>query len=456
MPQSAIDAVPSNEEGILQSLINIRSQLSVLKKNRSSYIKSSDVTKIYEELIPQIKKINDIRSNPALQNEHNRLDVVLDDVFQLLSLAFMTVGLTRAVPATFASLSTVHRLLQHLKESKIYSDNDTKPIHKRLDEIQEIVNANADSELPEIVHLIKNKLKVCKQILSEVEDSMKTVAPELQPILRKLVTIRREILSIGSKPKFSASAFKPIKKALTEIENKRVDGEFVAEDGSVVEQGQGVLNGLLEECHNFLNDFTASAANQTGANLPKELKPAYDELVAMKSKLESLLVTHRWTLRETDLYTYQKKLHEIDELREGPEFAELSKTAPKLSSITLYLLRRCYAILYKLLESSEPVSEALIPIHNQLSTVRRCLLEVQRMGGLSSPRELYPYQMKLASIDDLRVDGKFMVDGAIPEGQGMLNALLSECFDITHELRVQIQDKEEENEDDNDKEEDNE
>ena len=144
MPQSAIDAVPSNEEGILQSLINIRSQLSVLKKNRSSYIKSSDVTKIYEELIPQIKKINDIRSNPALQNEHNRLDVVLDDVFQLLSLAFMTVGLTRAVPATFASLSTVHRLLQHLKESKIYSDNDTKPIHKRLDEIQEIVNANAD------------------------------------------------------------------------------------------------------------------------------------------------------------------------------------------------------------------------------------------------------------------------------------------------------------------------
>lgn len=45
--------------------------------------------------------------------------------------------------------------------------------------------------------------------------------------------------------------------------------------------------------------------------------------------------------------------------------------------------------------SSEPVSEALLPVYNQLQTLRKCLLDVKQMGGVSSPRELYPYSMKV-------------------------------------------------------------
>lgn len=63
----------------------------------------------------------------------------------------------------------------------------------------------------------------------------------------------------------------------------------------------------------------------------------------------------------------------------------------------LYLIRRSYAYIYSLIISSEPVSEALLPIFNQLQTLRRCLLEVKRSGGVSSPRELYPYSMKVSS-----------------------------------------------------------
>lgn len=43
---------------------------------------------------------------------------------------------------------------------------------------------------------------------------------------------------------------------------------------------------------------------------------------------------------------------------------------------------------------SEPVSEALLPVYNQLSTLKRCLLEVKGSGGVNSARELYPYSMK--------------------------------------------------------------
>lgn len=37
----------------------------------------------------------------------------------------------------------------------------------------------------------------------------------------------------------------------------------------------------------------------------------------------------------------------------------------------------------------------MLPIHNQLQTLRRCLLEVKDSGGVSNARELYPYSMKV-------------------------------------------------------------
>jgi hypothetical protein len=36
----------------------------------------------------------------------------------------------------------------------------------------------------------------------------------------------------------------------------------------------------------------------------------------------------------------------------------------------------------------------------------------------------------------MRVDGKFMVADDIPEGQGSVTELLSECFDLNYELRI--------------------
>ena len=81
------------------------------------------------------------------------------------------------------------------------------------------------------------------------------------------------------------------------------------------------------------------------------------------------------------------------------------------------------------------MSEALLPVYNQLMTLRKCLLEVKRNGGVSSPRELYPYSMKLNSVDNMRKDGKFQIGNDIPEGQGAVTELLAECYDIAYELR---------------------
>ena len=36
----------------------------------------------------------------------------------------------------------------------------------------------------------------------------------------------------------------------------------------------------------------------------------------------------------------------------------------------------------------------------------------------------------------MRKDGKFLVGDDIPEGQGSVNELLAECFELSYELRV--------------------
>ena len=62
--------------------------------------------------------------------------------------------------------------------------------------------------------------------------------------------------------------------------------------------------------------------------------------------------------------------------------------------------------------------------------------------------EITPYTcfhsqlLQLNSIDNMRVDGKFMIGKDIPEGQGSVNSLLAECFDLIYELRVEAEENE--------------
>ena len=79
-------------------------------------------------------------------------------------------------------------------------------------------------------------------------------------------------------------------------------------------------------------------------------------------------------------------------------------------------MRRSYAYVYALLISSEPVSEALLPIYNQLQTLRRCLVEVEESGGVSTSRELYPYSMKVGILQNQYESSvyKYFLGSSIP------------------------------------------
>ena len=57
------------EQPILDSLKRIRDELTLLKQDRTTYVKSSDVMPLYEKAVDQVRLLNELRADkPEEQN----------------------------------------------------------------------------------------------------------------------------------------------------------------------------------------------------------------------------------------------------------------------------------------------------------------------------------------------------------------------------------------------------
>lgn len=74
MSDSPLAAPPLDprEKTILESILIIRDRLLLLKGDKSSYVKSQDVLPLYEQVIEQVSKLNEIREDGHKQLELNR------------------------------------------------------------------------------------------------------------------------------------------------------------------------------------------------------------------------------------------------------------------------------------------------------------------------------------------------------------------------------------------------
>lgn len=476
--------VPQYEKPLYDAFSALQDTL-LQRKNHRQRASAQQVWALYDDFLNKVHELSIVRKDEELKGMTLPLptstDWLIDDIWQLLTLSSVTGGLVKFAE-TYLALTTVHKLLTHLKECQVFSVDDLRPIKARLDEIRgaalRLDEALADAEDGVVDHrrmeslLLRNKLSKCRQVYDELEDTFEHIPADLDATYADLIAVRKLLLDY-----LTLQSDLGISDRLAELqaELKRIGaqrdalGKFPSTCATDAQLGaaQMVLNGLLDDCNNLVNDLSIqqdtlgitlgfalllldSSDNADAAATFAAFKQLYDELIALKLLLDKLLETRRWTMRETDLYDHQKLLKRIEARRVELSHAVAACTGAPLKKIkraqllVLYLLRRCYSLIYKLLESSEPVSETLQHIHNQLLTVRRCLLEIKRVDGLNNLRELYPFQFKLASLDNLRHDGKFIVNNQVPKGQGTLNALLAECFDIIHELQIELEEKEDE------------
>ncbi|KAL1864171.1 hypothetical protein VTK73DRAFT_6106 [Phialemonium thermophilum] len=420
----------TREQEILGRLSEIRDKLLLLKQDRTKYIRSQDVIELYDQTVDQVRQLNEVRKGK--DRSENRVDKVLESCFQLLSLFFMTIGRTSEAPAAYALTSTIKRLLDHLTEADLFSAKDLTSMSKTLDRLEDIVKTTDSRHSPYLIELLANRVELCKASIAKLRAKLDRLEEPLPGIHEKLISILRSTSLANTKAKFSATEVEKLRNQLKDIEKLRVDGKFLTQSGRVA-AGSEEVSDLLNRCLRW-----SEIVLEKKGEIPESFQPIYKVLIGIRNELDKLSITPAWSLREADLYDFQRQLDRIDESRvDGNWLDEEGKPAELYVQRTLlYLVRRSYGYIYHLMISSEPVSEALLPIYNQLQTLKRCLLEVKAQGGVSSPRDLYPYSMKLNSIDNMRVDGKFMVGNDIPEGQGSVSELLAECFELSYELRV--------------------
>lgn len=155
------------------------------------------------------------------------------------------------------------------------------------------------------------------------------------------------------------------------------------------------------------------------------LKPIYDRLSEIRAELENLVLTRRWSLRETDLWNYSLSLQEIDKMRIDGKFVDSEGNNPAgqyvgvssehndpvlngnrsfyifcadvtVSSIGCSLrvsqYRRSSCPWYVLF-SFTWATDLMTSQANKLSTVKKCLNEVLKYGGPFNPRDLYPVSL---------------------------------------------------------------
>lgn len=74
MSDSPFAAAPLDprEKPVLDSILTVRDKLLLLKQDRSTYVKSQDVLPLYEQVIEQVSKLNEIRAQGQKQLELNR------------------------------------------------------------------------------------------------------------------------------------------------------------------------------------------------------------------------------------------------------------------------------------------------------------------------------------------------------------------------------------------------
>lgn len=127
------------------------------------------------------------------------------------------------------------------------------------------------------------------------------------------------------------------------------------EDG-VIQEGGTVVNLLLARCQLWLEivqeKYVKSGALGTIPNMryrqgkiDERFIDPYDKLRNIRDKLEQMNLTQAWSLRETDLYSFQRQLDRIDEGRVDGNFLDVGGRpadlhAQRVSALVFFLVDR--------------------------------------------------------------------------------------------------------------------
>lgn len=141
-------------------------------------------------------------------------------------------------------------------------------------------------------------------------------------------------------------------------------------DSATAPQGREIVVPLLERCLIWadivLEKCVAGAPDSAcfvrlidfsffrKGRIDPRFKATYDNLSEIRNQLERLSITQAWSLRETDLYNFQRQLDRVDESRVNGNFEDSEGHAADLHAQRVSVARLAIAVRYLLTQSPDP------------------------------------------------------------------------------------------------------
>ncbi|EWC47187.1 hypothetical protein DRE_03306 [Drechslerella stenobrocha 248] len=259
---------------------------------------------------------------PIQDKEKREAARSLEEALLLLSLAYMTVGRNNEPPAVYSTLVVMKLLLYHLIKAAVYSNHDLRALEAKLDDVGRTIDQGKGKYDKMWSDFFESQLQNCRESMVPVKQNLDGLSYHLDPLYEKLVSLYRQVTAAGSRQKVVLSEIQELRDRITEVEKSRVDGKFLASDGTVPD-GQELVTDLMEKCR-FIADSIVDKTLQVDPTFNR----LYETLSGIKGKLEQLMLTQAWSMRETDLFDILQQLRQIDSDRVDGRFVGSEGTAP--------------------------------------------------------------------------------------------------------------------------------
>eukprot|EP00127_Corallochytrium_limacisporum_P000556 Clim_evm12s18 gene=Clim_evmTU12s18 len=332
----------------------------------------------------------------------------------------------------------VYKLSRQKPKGDIFMPKDLMPFLEQLYELDVKLTEEADSH-PENKKAAKSAKAIQHQIdtvyakiWSMLHDTTR-VDPSARPVVGRLHELFVQLHDL-SKRAYTEADVRVLQEQLVDIESGMKDGKFVNEDGEIVE-GQAVIRSLLHYCFREAHNMLIKLESVDPA-----MQPTMDKVGAIRRALRRI---HDNSDTIPNLDPLKHSLDEIDSERDATGSFRMQDEMgewflPAGQAMVSEMLDDCYGILYELQWLQEALDKDLFLKHQELMQIVSDLRNCDRTGVFTG-QHIRELQQGLQTIDNERVDGKWMIQGRsdVPKGQAELTMLLEEGFEIAHKL-IQI------------------